>query len=212
KVLATIKGEVPYTDPDWIKVFSLFQAMRDKQVLATGVITMVNKTAEQLFANEKCAFAFNGSWCVNVYKRMNPDLDYGVMLPPKVSDKFPMLVWGGAGSSLVVNNRSANKAQAVEFLKWLTSAEQQIYLAQATNNLPANQNALKGAPQVLSQFADAMDNSTHPNLWAVSEFPMVIEELDKGLQAIIIGEKTPAQLGLELKVLKERELKKAQNK
>ena len=90
KVIATIKGEVPYTDPDWIKVLSLFKEMQESGLLASGVVTMVNKTAEQLFANEKAVFAFNGSWCVNVYKGMNPKLEYGAFLPPKVSNKYPM--------------------------------------------------------------------------------------------------------------------------
>jgi len=212
KVLATIKGKIPYTNPDWIKVFDLFREMRDKKVLVTGVITMVNKTAEQLFSNEKCAFAFNGSWCVNVYKGMNPDLDYGVILPPQASDKFPLLIWGGAASSFLVNDRSVNKAAAIAFLQWFTAMDQQVYLAKATNNLPANKDALSGIPPVLAEFANDMDSTTHPNIWGVSEFPTVIEALDKGIQSILIGEKTPEQLGQELQALKERELKKAQAK
>jgi ABC-type glycerol-3-phosphate transport system substrate-binding protein len=212
KVLATIKGEIPYTDPDWIKVFDLFAQMRDKKVLVTGVITMINKTAEQLFSNEKCAFAFNGSWCVNVYKKMNPELDYAAILPPAASDKFPMAVWGGAASSFLVNNRSASKEQAVAFLKWLTDPKQQIYLSEATNNLPANHNALKGISPILARFADAMEYATHPNIWGVSEFPAVIEAFDKGIQSILIGEKTPEKLATELQALKERELRKAQAK
>ena len=103
KVLDTIRGKVPYTDPDWIRVFDLFREMRDEGMLASGIVTMVNKTAEQLFANNRAAFAFNGSWCVNVYKGMNPNLNYGVMLPPQASDKYPMSIWGGAGSSFMVN-------------------------------------------------------------------------------------------------------------
>ena len=103
KVVETIRGNVPYTDPDWIKVFDLFVQMRDNEALVTGGITMINKTAEQLFANEKCAFAFNGSWCVNVYKGMNPLLDYGVILPPAASGSFPMAVWGQMWKSYCKN-------------------------------------------------------------------------------------------------------------
>ncbi|MBM3248212.1 MAG: extracellular solute-binding protein [Candidatus Omnitrophica bacterium] len=206
KVLDTIKGLIPYTDPDWIKVFDLFAQMRDNKALVTGVITMINKTAEQLFANEKCAFAFNGSWCVNVYKGMNPDLEYGVMLPPAASDSFPMVVWGGAGSSLLINDRSANKEIAIEFLKWLSDKDQQVFLANKTNNLPANKDALTGIPPILAQFADDMDYTTHPNIWGISEFPIVTETLDKGIQSIIIGEKTPQQVAIEVQKIKEREL------
>lgn len=208
KVLATIKGDVPYTDPDWIKVFDLFRQMQDSGVLSGGVVAMVNKTAEQLFSNNKAVFAFNGSWCVNVYKSMNPQLDYGVMLPPKVSDKYPISIWGGAGSSFMINARSPRKEEVVKFLQWLTDKDQQAYLAEATQNLPSNKESLSKISTILSEFANDMDITTHPNLWGVSEFPAVIEALDKGIQLIIMGKKTPEQLALDVQKIKERELNK----
>ena len=208
KVLATIRGEVPYTDPDWIQVLDLFRQLKEEGVLASGIITMVNKTAEQLFANERSVFAFNGSWCFNVYKGMNPNLDYGVMLPPKVCEKYPMSIWGGAGSSFMVNANSKNKEDAVKFLDWLTDEEQQAYLAESTNNLPANKECLKNIPGILAGFAKAMDSSTHPNVWGISEFPVVIDALDKGIQSIIIGEKTAQLVAQEVQKIKERELSK----
>jgi len=206
KVLGTIKGEVPYTDADWIRVFTLFKQMKDSGVLARGLVTMINKSAEQLFANEKAVFAFNGSWCVNVYKGMNAGLEYGTMLPPEASDKFPMAIWGGAGSSFMVNARSKNKEEAVKFLIWLTEQDQQTYLAKATNNLPANKNSLSKIPEVLAQFARGMDYATHPNIWGVSESSLVNEALSQGIQSIIIGEKTPEQVAGEVQKIKEREL------
>ena len=208
KVLATIRGEVAYTDPDWIKVLSLFKQMSQAGVLADGIVIMINKNAEQLFANGKAVFAFNGSWCVNVYRAMNPNLNYAAMLPPKVSDKYPPSIWGGAGSSFVINARSSKKEQVVGFLKWLTDEEQQAYLAEATQNLPANKNCLGKISPVLAQFADDMDFTTHPNTWGISEFPAVIEAWDKGIQSIIIGEKSPEQIASEVQKIKERELAK----
>ncbi|MCU0651470.1 MAG: extracellular solute-binding protein [Candidatus Omnitrophica bacterium] len=205
KVLATIRGEVPYTDPDWITVLGLFKEMRESGVLANGTVTMVNKTAEQLFATNKAVFAFNGSWCVNVYKGMNPVLNYAVMLPPKASDKHPMSIWEGAGSSFMVNARSKNKEEAVKFLKWLTDGEQQVYLAEVTSNLPANKDCLEKISPILAQFADDMELATHPNIWGVSEFPLVTETLDRGIQSIVIGEKTPEQVAADVQKVKERE-------
>jgi ABC-type glycerol-3-phosphate transport system substrate-binding protein len=212
KVLATIRGEVPYTDSDWIKVLSVFRQMQDSGVLAKGIVTMINKSAEQIFANEKAVFAFNGSWCVNVYKGMNPDLQYGAMLPPEASSKYPMSIWGGAGSSFMVNARSKNKDEAVKFLAWLTDQDQQVYLAQETNNLPANKNSLTKIPEILAQFARGMDYATHPNVWGVSEFSLVIEAFDRGIQSIIIGEKTPEQVAAEVQKVKEREIVKRRAK
>jgi len=209
KVMATLRGEVPYTDPDWVKVFTLFEQMQKSGVLASGLVTMVNKTAEQLFANDKAVFAFNGSWCVNVYKAMNPNLNYGAILPPKASDNYPMAIWGGAGSSFMVNARSSQKEEAVKFLKWLTASQQQAYLAEETKNLPANKESLSKIPPLLAQFARNMDQTTHPNIWGISEFSQVIEAFDKGIQSIIIGEKTPEQVAQEVQKVKERELTRA---
>lgn len=196
-----------YNDPDWVAVFRLFDELARKQLLLGGVVTMRNKTAEQLFANEKAAFAFNGSWCVNVYKGMNPNLEYAVMLPPRASNNYPMAIWGGAGTSFMVNDRSENKEEAIRFLQWLTEKDQQIFLAQQTMNLPSNKNCLAEIPEILSQFADDMDNVTHPNALPVQEDPKVIEALTKGIQAIIIGVKTPEQIADEVQKVKERVIK-----
>jgi ABC-type glycerol-3-phosphate transport system substrate-binding protein len=208
KVFATLRGEVPYSDPDWIKVFALFKEMADKKMLASGIVTMVNKNAEQAFANERAAFAFNGSWCVNVYHGMNPSLDYGVLLMPRVNLSRPMYIWGGAGSSFLVNDRSLVKKEVVDLLKWLTARDQQAYLAQKTRNLPSNKSALEKIPELLAAFSKGMENVTHPNVWPVNELPRVIERFDKGIQSIIIGEKTPEQLGAELAKLKAEEMAK----
>jgi ABC-type glycerol-3-phosphate transport system substrate-binding protein len=212
KVMATYRGEVPYTDVDWIKVFTIFKTLRENGALLEGTVNKANKYAEQDFALERVAFAFNGSWCVNVYHDMNPNLQYGVMTPPPVTEDHPLLIWGGAGSSLVVNNTSVVKDKAIAFLKWLTDKEQQAFLAEVTRNLPANRSALSSIPQVLSDFAQGMDQTTHPTVWEYNEDPLVIEAFDKGLQSIIIGEKTPEQVAREVQEVKDRQAEKARRR
>lgn len=209
KYFDTLRGKVPYTDPDWIKVFTVFKQMADEKILVDGAVTMVNKSAEQTFANSRAAFAYNGSWCVNVYKGMNPGLNYGAMLPPKVTSQNPMLVWGGAGSSFVVNDRSPRRDAAIAFLKWLTLDKQQAYLATQTENLPSNKASLTQITPILSQFADDMDNITHPNVYPVHEIPAVTEAFDKGIQSILIGDRSPEETAAEVQRLKEKESKKA---
>lgn len=210
KIIATIKGEVPYTDPDWVRVFGLFKEMADSGILATGIVTMVNKSAEQDFSNERAAIAFNGSWCVNVYQGMNPDLNYATMLVPEVSKEFPVAIWGGAGSSFMVNAKSKKKEEAIKFLGWLTEVPQQVFLTEATLNLPANKYSVAVAevPPILREFANSMDRTIHPSLLPVAEFPLVIETFDKGIQSIIIGEKTPEEVAFEVQAAKVRELAK----
>jgi len=207
KVLDTFRGKVRYTDPDWIKVLGLFDTLRKEEVLVSGVVTMVNKTAEQTFSTSKAAFAFNGSWCVNVYKGMNPDLSFAAMLPPRVSNKYPMKIWGGAGSSFMVNDASVNKEAAIQFLKWLSQPAQQVKLSKDTLNLPSNKAAVGDLPPVLASFASRMDMTTHPSQWPVTEKPTVVEAFDKGIQSILIGEKTPQQIAEDVQAVKDQQSK-----
>lgn len=209
KVMKTLRGEVPYTDPDWVKLFTYFDELRKSDILAPGVVTMINKTAEQNFANGRGAMSFNGSWGVNVYAGMNPNLNYGAFLPPAVSNKHPRVIWGGAGSSFVVNAKSDKKDKVVAFLKWLTEKDQQVYLAKETKNLPAIPDAIGNIPPVLGQFADDMESTIHPSRFPIAEYGPVIESFDKGIQSILIGEKTPQQVAEEVQRMKVSETAKA---
>ena len=211
-VMATFRGEIPYTHPDWIKVFSLFQILAGQKIVEQGIVTKSNKFAEQDFALGRAAFAFNGSWGVNVYHGMNPDIRYGVTIPPAFSEAHPMLVWGGAGSSFMVNKGSNKKSEVIAFLKWLTQKEQQQFLSERTRNLPANRYAMADLPEELHAFSKGMMNSTHHTIWPLEEDILVKEKFTRGIQSIIIGEKTPEEVAGEVQEMKERQMRRAQQR
>jgi ABC-type glycerol-3-phosphate transport system substrate-binding protein len=209
KVFSTFRGDVPYTDADWVKVLNVFKTLRDKGAFIEGIVTKGNKLAEQDFALERAAFAFNGAWSVNVYKSMNPALDYGVVPLPALNVRFPMVSWGGAESSFMVNKASPNKAKAIAFLKWLTAKDQQVFLSSSTNTLPSNRTAMVNVAPNLADFARAMETSTSPRVWPASEDARVSEAFLKGIQAIIIGEATPESVAAEVQKVKERQMAKS---
>ncbi len=205
KVMDTFAGKVPYTDPDWVAVLSAFEKLEKAGFSDSGLVTLGNKSAEQAFSQERSGITFNGSWAVNVYAGMNPSLDYAPFAPPQLNSKFPQPVWGGAGTVFLVNAKSPLKSQAIDFLKWLSAKNQASYLVSATKNLSAVKDAASdGVSPVLKQFADLMKNSIHPNRFTVSEDPKVQEVFTKGIQSILIAEKTPAQVADETQDAKEK--------
>ena len=107
----------------------------------------------------------------------------------------------------MVNAKSEKKEEAMEFLRWLTAKKQQVFLAKNTQNLPSNKYSLAEIPPILAEFADDMDRTTHPSILPVAEFPRVTESLDKGIQSIITGEKTPEQVAKEAQKVKDREMR-----
>lgn len=204
KFLRTISGEVPYTDPEWIDIFGLFAELKNSEILASNIATVTNKEAEAAFAEGKAAFSFNGSWSVNVYKQLSENLDYGFFSLPKVSDDHPVKVWGGAGSSFLVNANSANKKQAINFLRWLSANEQQEFLSKETNNLPAIINVVDKLPLILKNLLGTFSNLTHPDIWPQNEDSRVIEIMNRGLQQIVMGLKSPEEVAREIQNKKEK--------
>lgn len=205
-IIDTIEGKIPYTDPRWIKIFGLFDEMKENKMFASGIVTMVNKDAERTFATGRAAMTFNGSWGVNVYKSMNPNLNYGIMYPPSLPDaKYPLLVFGGDGSSMFVNAMSPRKDKAIAFLKWFTQREQQSFLAKETLNIPSNKESAKDLPDVLKDFSESI-NHTFENLPMLESW-QVTNYVNINLQSVIIGEKTPATAAQEVQDEKLRQMK-----
>ncbi|MDD5069550.1 MAG: extracellular solute-binding protein [Candidatus Omnitrophica bacterium] len=204
KFQRTINGEVAYTDQAWITVFSLFARLRDSGFLPTNIVTMTNKEAEDAFSKGKAAFSFNGSWSVNVYKQKNPDLNYSFFPIPKVSGIYPAKIWGGAGSSFMVNANTAYKDKAIAFLKWLTSKEQQQFLIRETNNFPSIKECEETLPPILKTLKPNLEVLTHPDVWDKNEDSRVLEVMNRGLQQILLGIKNPQDVAEEIQKVKER--------
>jgi len=204
KFVRTLKGDVLYTDPDWLKVFSLFETLKESGILSPNIATMTNKESENAFSKGKAVFSFNGSWSVNVYRQLNPNLEYAFFSLPKVSTNYPLKIWGGSGTSFMVNERSPRKEEAVKFLKWLTQKEQQIFLIKETNNLPSIKGCEDQLPEELKKLTLTFDSLTHPDVWPYNEDSRVIEVINRGLQQIVMGLKQPAELGQEIQEKKNK--------
>ncbi|MFA7073869.1 MAG: extracellular solute-binding protein [Endomicrobiaceae bacterium] len=205
-IIDTIEGKISYTDPRWVKIFELFEEMKENKMFASGIVTMINKDAERTFATGKAAMALNGSWGVNVYKSMNPSLQYGIMYPPSLPEaKYPLLVFGGDGSSMFVNAMSPNKDKAIAFLKWFTQREQQSFLAKETLNIPSNKESAQDLPEILKEFSKSIER-TFDNLPMIESW-QVTNYINTNLQSVIIGEKTPVQAAEEVQAEKERQMK-----
>ena len=104
----------------------------------------------------------------------------------------------------MVDTKSANRQEAVKFLKWLTEKEQQITLIKEINNLPAVKGCEDSLPPNLKTLVGSLDGLTHPNIWPYNEDSRVIEALNRGLQQIVMGLKSPEEAAREIQGVKKR--------
>ncbi|MBN1594320.1 extracellular solute-binding protein [candidate division FCPU426 bacterium] len=183
-------GELPYTHEGCVKTMQLIVDLRVNKVLYPGAVSMQNKEAEINFANKKAAMMLNGSWAVNVYADLNPDLDLGVFPFPKPADAgYEMYFIGGVGKGCAVTTNSSDPEEAVAFLRWFLNKEQQVKMATEAREIPANVHSMDGIAPLLRGFAMGMNKLT-PDL-KLEEKNEVREVLEKGVQSIIIGETIP---------------------
>jgi ABC-type glycerol-3-phosphate transport system substrate-binding protein len=195
---ATYAKTVPYTSQTWVDFLSLFVQLRDANVLAKGVLAMDLPAAESLFAHEQAGMIFDGSWAIGVLKQQNPSFtNYGVLFPPSAG-KFPVRIPGGVGAMAFAVGTSPHKKEAVKFLKWLTDAPQQAIYSNSSANLPANPTVAKAQALTpnLKAFSAKMD-SLIPAL--PTNMPGAVDTtMQKGIQQILSGDKSPAQVAASM--------------
>lgn len=185
-----------FTDKNWVKTFKVFADMRNAGMLADGIATWDNPDAERLFSQGKVAMMYNGSWTFGVLKSTNAAIipSVGALLPPSAG-KYPVYVQGGYGAVLAVNASSPNKSEAVKFLEWITAAEQQAKYAKESFNLPASSAVTKKVKLEggIGEFADDSGRII-PNVGLKGRPGDVDTIIIRGIQSIVLGQKTPDQV------------------
>lgn len=185
-----------FTHANWVKTFQIFADMRDAGMLAEGIATWDNPDAERLFAQGKAAMMYNGSWTFGVLRNTNPELVpiTGAMLPPSAG-KYPVYVQGGYGAVLAVNASSPSKDEAIKFLQWITGPEQQAKYAKESFNLPASSSVTKRVKLEggIGEFADDSGRII-PNVGLKGRPGDVDTTIIRGIQSIVLKQKTPAQV------------------
>lgn len=158
------------------------QGLQDRTASANLIST--------LFTEGKAAAIIEGPWKAASYKEAG--VNYGVATIPTLADGKAYSAFGG-GKAWVVPTGSKNPDLAQKFVDYLTSADQQKSLYDATNEIPANTEAREYAVSkndelttaVINQFASAQPM---PN---ISEMSTVWEPAANMLFDAASGAKDP---------------------
>lgn len=202
-LVKTFDGRMKYTTAPWVRFLTIWQQLGQSQALAQGILADDDPAAESLFVNGRAGMIFDGSWAIGVFKQQNPNFkNYGVFFPPSAGT-YPVRIPGGVGSMAFVVGTSPHRNAAVKFLEWLTAPKQEAKYAVASNNLPANKNVAGKVKMsaTLTTFAKTM-NKVIPAI--KNGMPSAVATtMDKGLQEILSGQSTPAQVAARMQKAQE---------
>jgi ABC-type glycerol-3-phosphate transport system substrate-binding protein len=78
----TINGRAPFDTPAMIEAFRFLEQLQKDGSIHPDTVNINALEARALFGEGQAAFICQGPYCVNVWLRNNPDLNFGVMPPP----------------------------------------------------------------------------------------------------------------------------------
>jgi multiple sugar transport system substrate-binding protein len=122
--VSLLTGKASFGDKSVLDTFKLFKTLSDNGYYHPSTMNISAPEARALFAHGEAGFLIQGSWCISVWKKDNPDLEFGICPPPIPDD-------GRKGSVAVISSKpwiglSANSKhpqEAADLLKAQYAAE-----------------------------------------------------------------------------------------
>ena len=194
EITATVQGKAPWTGDGWSKAMQLFVSLRDAGVVFpleddTGV-----KTDKAFFNTQEVATYFTGEWSVPVQFATAPNFhDYSAYTMPKAADgKYDVRAQISNDKGGCVNPKGKYADEALKFIKWITATDQQMFLMKQVPVIPTTPKI--PASEILPQLAPFVAQMDHPQKVFTPVLSPVSEVLYKGVQSLIIKEKTVDQV------------------
>ncbi|MGG3926981.1 sugar ABC transporter substrate-binding protein [Metabacillus fastidiosus] len=80
--ISLVTNDANYDSKAVLEVMNLFKGIKDDGSYHPKTMSLAAPEARALFGQGQAGFIVQGEWNVGVWKRENPDLDFGVMAPP----------------------------------------------------------------------------------------------------------------------------------
>lgn len=131
-ILELVQGQRNFSDPDLVSVAQKWSQVA--QYTLPGAPTMNNVQGEQFFFQGKVAMTIDCLWGIEDMRQALGD-NLGMQKLPDFSANVPVRNSGigGSGTALIASNYSRHKAEAVKFIKFLLSEEEQTRRASDPN-------------------------------------------------------------------------------
>jgi raffinose/stachyose/melibiose transport system substrate-binding protein len=187
--LRTMKGEVNYNGPEWIKTFEIIASLTSDGVLGAGSGALSVDAAYQLFNQGKAAMLYTGSWSLPALAAISGVELHATGLPlvGNAQKAQPIMAF----NAYAISAASKNKEAAT---RWLTYAADPAVDAQLTEKLqafspfPASNSTIKDP--TAREVAPWFPYGIIPLDWLWE--PEVTTEIQNQVQGLVKGDVQPA--------------------
>lgn len=161
--LSLVTNEADYTSKPVMNVMNLFKDMKDDGSYHPKTMSIAAPEARALFGQGQAGFIIQGEWCIGVWQKDNPDLDFGVMAPPVPdSGQEGFLPRPNFQPWLGMSKNTKHPEAAALYLKEYYNKDYQSVLVKAGDRFTMLKDVNETAaeiPQFKQYFELAMENS-----------------------------------------------------
>ncbi len=192
-----LAGKATFSDPRYVAALGKLLELRD--YLPQGFSGVDYATAQQLFLSGRAAMFAGGSFEIANFRKQNPALKMDFIAPPRAKAGDPAQASKFYDGGFAVNAKSANQADAIKLVRYMgTKAFGDKFSALLGNISP-----IKGVTITDPMLADVvkLNETAVPYIMAVYfryETPTGSELLQSGIQKMMAGSMTPAEVGASI--------------
>ena len=192
-----LSGKANFSDPRYVAALSKLLDLRP--FLPEGYMGVDYATGQQLFLSGRAAMFIGGSFEIANFRKQNPKINMSFIAPPAPKPGATGYVSKFYDGGFAVNAKSANQKDALRLVRWMGTKQ----FGDKFSALLGNISPIKGvaiADPMLAEVAKLNDTSL-PYIMAVYfryEAPTGSELLQSGVQKMMAGSMTPAEVGASL--------------
>lgn len=187
-------GEAAFNSEAGVKALQLWvDLINEYQVVAPGAEVNTYKELRDHFAAEQTAMHLDGPWFLPIVRQTNPDLDFGVApFPQDVQDGH-----SSGGQMIAISSQSEKQEAAWEFVKFMTSEEINLKIAEKVGFVPTRKVNLEKPfitdDPYLKAFAEIMTMPNTRPTGTVPEWANLSKVVALAMQEAVAGVKTPQE-------------------
>ena len=190
-------GKANFSDPRYIAALGKLLELRD--YLPQGFMGVDYATAQQLFLSGRAGMFVGGSFEIANFRKQNPKIDMAFIAPPAPRAGDPRLVSKFYDGGYAVNAKAPNGKDALRLVRWMGTKQFGDKFASLLGNI----SPIKGVTLTDPMLVDVakLNETSMAYIMAVHfryETPTGSELLQSGIQKMMAGSMTPAELGASL--------------
>ena len=195
-ILNSDNTEAAFNSDAGVEALTMLQdmAVTDKSVY----LDTTNANGTKLMNSGKIGMLVTGPWDLSSL----PDIEYGVQVMPTFagSDAGHQTI-AGPDNWVLFDNGSERKQAAVDFVRWLTAADQVKTTSLATGDLPTRE-SVGNQPSFQKQLDENLPGSSTfvQNLSnvkkarpSVEQYPAISEAMGQAIVSVLLGKAEPAE-------------------